>query len=318
MIARLVLRAAIACMLAASMLGASGQIGSRSAMVTSAVDVDGLALRVRTAGLQERRAGHPAVIFESGGGAPLETWDPIFLGVADFAAVVAYDRVGTGQSAWDSLPPTPERVVARLRRLLVTLNVAPPYVLVGHSWGGALIRYFGGGSPRDVAGMVYLDPTDITQEPRDEVAIFESIGAGAAARDAFYELMERAMANAPAPLRAQAANSSGCADDRHSRWKAAGFASEWSPIRYEEVRRCDTTGATAAAARMGPPGGRVRGRDQRWPHGPRGRARTRDRRHPPSGAGSLTKCVQLRTRPNTRMQSTRRVSLVGARLIRKR
>jgi pimeloyl-ACP methyl ester carboxylesterase len=192
-------------MLAASMLGASGQIGSRSAMVTSAVDVDGLALRVRTAGLQERRAGHPAVIFESGGGAPLETWDPIFLGVADFAAVVAYDRVGTGQSAWDSLPPTPERVVARLRRLLVTLNVAPPYVLVGHSWGGALIRYFGGGSPRDVAGMVYLDPTDITQEPRDEVAIFESIGAGAAARDAFYELMERAMANAPAPLRAEGA-----------------------------------------------------------------------------------------------------------------
>jgi pimeloyl-ACP methyl ester carboxylesterase len=68
-----------------------------------------------------------------------------------------------------------------------------------------LIRYFAGAVPSDVVGMIYIDPTDLTLSPTEEIAIFESIGAGAAARDAFYGLMERAMANASAPLRAEGA-----------------------------------------------------------------------------------------------------------------
>ena len=180
-------------------------VANRDSLVTKTVDLDGLAIRVRTAGLRARDTQRPVVIFESGGSAPLETWDAVLPGVAAFAPVVAYDRAGTGQSGWDSLPPTPERVVARLRRLLTTLDAAPPYVLVGHSWGGALIRYFGGTYAAATVGMLYIDPTDIKQTPADEVAIFESIGAGAAARDAFYDLMERAMAGAPAPIRAEGA-----------------------------------------------------------------------------------------------------------------
>jgi pimeloyl-ACP methyl ester carboxylesterase len=174
-------------------------------IVTTMVDVDGLSIRVRSAGLDARRPPQPVVVFESGGGAPLETWDPVLPAVAKFAPLVAYDRAGTGESAWDSLPPTPERVVARLDRLLAKLEVSPPYVLVGHSWGGALIRYFGAANSADIIGMLYLDPTDITQTPADEIALFETIGAGSPARDAFYEMMEVAMADAPAPLRAEGA-----------------------------------------------------------------------------------------------------------------
>ena len=40
------------------------------------------------------------------------------------------------------------------------LDVDPPYVLVGHSWGGPLILYYAGRYPHDVVGMVYLDPTE--------------------------------------------------------------------------------------------------------------------------------------------------------------
>jgi pimeloyl-ACP methyl ester carboxylesterase len=167
--------------------------------------LDGVSLRVRTAGLDRRRAGQPVVVFESGGGSALETWDPIFLEVAKLAPVVAYDRAGTGKSTWDAQPPTPERITARLRSLLSSLNVDPPYVLVGHSWGGALIRYFAGAVPKNVIGLVYLDPTDITQSPADEKALFESIGAGASALEDFYAFMERSVAAAPAPLQAEAA-----------------------------------------------------------------------------------------------------------------
>ena len=146
---------------------------------TQMLKLDDVALRVRTAGLDRRRAGQAVVVFESGGGSALETWDTIFAEVAKLAPVLAYDRSGTGKSAWDSHPPTPERVTARLQRLLAALKVNPPYVLVGHSWGGALIRYFAGAAPNDVVALAYLDPTDITQSPADEKAIFESIGAPA-------------------------------------------------------------------------------------------------------------------------------------------
>ncbi|MBT8396506.1 MAG: alpha/beta hydrolase, partial [Gemmatimonadetes bacterium] len=45
--------------------------------------------------------------------------------------------------------------------LLTVLDVPPPYILVGHSWGGPLIRFFAGAHPAGIRGMVYLDPTDM-------------------------------------------------------------------------------------------------------------------------------------------------------------
>lgn len=64
------------------------------------VQVDGLAIRVLTQGLERRQPGASAVVFESGGSAPLETWSPILPAVAEFAPVVAYDRANTAESAW--------------------------------------------------------------------------------------------------------------------------------------------------------------------------------------------------------------------------
>jgi pimeloyl-ACP methyl ester carboxylesterase len=169
------------------------------------LEYQGRPVRVATAGLEQRREGQPVVVFESGGATPLETWDHVLPLVATFAPVVAYDRPGTGQSGWDEMPPTPERVAVRLRNLLAQMDVRPPYVLVGHSWGGALARYFVGLYPQEVAGALFLDPTDITQSPEDEIAIFESIGAGTAEYDAFYAIMEAGMSAVPAPLQAEAA-----------------------------------------------------------------------------------------------------------------
>src|SRR5688500_13342896 len=167
------------------------------------VDLDGVTIRVRAERLEARKPGEPVLVFESGGSAPLETWDPIFSALAANAPAVAYDRSGTGQSGWDSLPPTPERIVARLQRLLISVGAAPPYVLVGHSWGGALIRYFAGAYPASVAAMVYIDPTDLTQEPSEEIALLESIGGSAADREAFFKMMEQAMAKTPPAMRAE-------------------------------------------------------------------------------------------------------------------
>ena len=121
------------------------------------VDVDGHKTRVWTAGLHSRGAGQPVVILEAGAGEGLDTWKPAFAEIARVAPVVAYDRRGIGQSAPDSAKPTLRRVAQSLHALLGRLNVPPPFVLVGHSWGGLLVRAYTDQYPGEVAGLVFLD-----------------------------------------------------------------------------------------------------------------------------------------------------------------
>jgi pimeloyl-ACP methyl ester carboxylesterase len=131
------------------------------AQETLRVPVDGHAMRVQLGG-QERMGKLPLVIFESGGGGwSVDGWRPVFTDIAKVAPVLAYDRAGYGQSVSDGQPPTPKHNAETLHRLLAVLELPPPYVLVGHSWGGPLIRMFAALYPAEVAGMVYLDPTDL-------------------------------------------------------------------------------------------------------------------------------------------------------------
>jgi pimeloyl-ACP methyl ester carboxylesterase len=136
--------------------------------------VDGRPMRVRTLGVPN--AGRrPVVVFESGAGAGLNTWSPVLQDVSAFAAVVAYDRAGIGGSEDDGQPPTPRHVAQRLRTLLASTGVKPPYVLVGHSWGGLLIRMFAALYPAEVAGLVYVDSTD-PRSPEQNAAYLRASG----------------------------------------------------------------------------------------------------------------------------------------------
>jgi pimeloyl-ACP methyl ester carboxylesterase len=139
---------------------------SASAQEVRVVEADGHRLRVRVGGL-EHLGTRPVVVFEGGAGQRLETWDSVFKSVAAFAPAVAYDRAGLGESDADAHLPTPEHVARTLHALLPLAGVKPPYVLVGHSWGGPLIRMFAGLYPTEIAGMVYVDPTDLRTEAQD-------------------------------------------------------------------------------------------------------------------------------------------------------
>jgi len=77
--------------------------------------------------------------------------------VADFARVVVYDRAGLGRSEAGPLPRTSGRIVGELRVALARAGVAPPYVLVGHSFGGQNMRLYASQHPEDIAGLVLVD-----------------------------------------------------------------------------------------------------------------------------------------------------------------
>jgi pimeloyl-ACP methyl ester carboxylesterase len=115
------------------------------------VDVDGRMLRMRAEG-----SGSPTVVLEMGIGGPLEEWDMVQEEVAQFAKVVAYDRIG----AVDSKEILAGEDIAReLHSALVKAGHKPPYVLVGQSLGGVYNRIFASLYPTEVVGMVLLDPT---------------------------------------------------------------------------------------------------------------------------------------------------------------
>ena len=122
--------------------------------------------------------------------------------VAATTRTVAYERAGIGASEPGPEPRSIKQLVAELHALLGKLEVPPPYVLVGHSYGGPIIHAFGATYPKEIAGLVYVDPTDFTQTEADILALWEKAGAKDG-RDGLRKLQEQLTASAPAGVKAE-------------------------------------------------------------------------------------------------------------------
>ena len=102
--------------------------------------------------------GKPVVVFEAGLGASSLSWVLVQPRVAMFAATVAYDRAGFGWSRGLRSRTCLENIAEDLHRLVSTLNLSRPFILVGHSLGGYITRFYAHLYPQDVAGLVLVDP----------------------------------------------------------------------------------------------------------------------------------------------------------------
>jgi pimeloyl-ACP methyl ester carboxylesterase len=102
--------------------------------------------------------GAPAVIFDAGIAASSLSWSRVQPEVARFTFACSYDRAGLAWSEVSSTPRSMSTLITELRAVIRHANVPPPYVLVGHSFGGLLIRAFAREYPNEVAGLVFVDP----------------------------------------------------------------------------------------------------------------------------------------------------------------
>ncbi|RAH69768.1 alpha/beta fold hydrolase [Aspergillus aculeatinus CBS 121060] len=116
----------------------------------------------------------PAVIIEAGLGSSHVEWVAVQRLIAARARVYTYDRAGYGRSSEPPsplllLPPTAHNRVRELTQLLDAAQIPPPYVLIGHSYGGVLVREFlRQRGPDVVVGMVIVDsPRAQTPLPAD-------------------------------------------------------------------------------------------------------------------------------------------------------
>ena len=77
--------------------------------------------------------------------------------VSKFSKVISFDRAGYGWSSSVKGKYTSENVVEDLIKVLEKLNAKPPYVLVGHSFGGLNMRLFASKYPEKVAALILID-----------------------------------------------------------------------------------------------------------------------------------------------------------------
>jgi pimeloyl-ACP methyl ester carboxylesterase len=147
-----------------------------------------------------------SVIFDSGIAASSLNWRRVqteVAAIAEIARACSYDRAGYGWSDARRGTQDAHTAMLDLRRLLETAKVAPPYVLVGHSYGGYVVLQFAAAYPDDVQGIVLVDaitPEEWmipTRDQRRTLAggrFFSYIGAALASVGVVRYLLNRAQA----------------------------------------------------------------------------------------------------------------------------
>lgn len=207
------------------------------------VDVGGHKLHLLRMG-----RGSPAVIFDSPMGASHLAWSLVQPEVASFTEACAYDRAGYGWSEPGPEPRTSSRAVTELHALLKNSGVQPPYILVGNSIGGLNVRLFAFRYPREVAGLVLVDPAhedQFTRMPAAEridpsfIRMLRLFRVGA--RFGLLRLLnmplgEGSAEQLPAGLRPMA--------------RAAGFRSAWIDALYQETIGTEPSFVEVRSARL--------------------------------------------------------------------
>lgn len=106
----------------------------------------------------EMGEGRPAVVLESGISATCVNWRRVQIAISRFTRVLSYDRAGLGWSDPARTPRTAPQIVEELHAMLHEAAIPAPYVLVGHSFGGLVVRLYAARYSAEVAALVLVDP----------------------------------------------------------------------------------------------------------------------------------------------------------------
>ena len=187
--------ATIPCML---LMGLPG-CGRRSeGPVDAMVDVGTHRLHIQCWG-----AGRPTIVVDTGAKETYESWLPLIESLAKDTRVCAYDRAAHGKSDPGPMPRDAQREMDELHTLLGKAGERDPFLLLGHSLGAVNLQVYAAAYPKEVAGLVLLDPPPLDWMVGDNYPEYRSLfiegaksnRALAAAALSSAQLQERAKAD---------------------------------------------------------------------------------------------------------------------------
>jgi pimeloyl-ACP methyl ester carboxylesterase len=134
------------------------------------VDVGGFKLHIHCTG-----EGSPSIILDAALGGSSLSWSLVQPELATLSRVCSYDRAGFGWSDAGPMPRTARRIADELRTLLDRASVSPPFLPVGHSFGGLVALIFAHRFRSETSGLVLVDPAHaedwVTPAPKEQVQI---------------------------------------------------------------------------------------------------------------------------------------------------
>jgi pimeloyl-ACP methyl ester carboxylesterase len=105
----------------------------------------------------ERGESGPAVVLDAGIAASSLSWRLVDDRIAEFARVYSYDRPGYGWSDRRPGAKVARGLVEEMREVMAAAGAPLPRILVGHSFGGMMMRLYAAMHPQEVAGVVLVD-----------------------------------------------------------------------------------------------------------------------------------------------------------------
>jgi pimeloyl-ACP methyl ester carboxylesterase len=110
----------------------------------------------------------PTVILANGRGlGTADAWAPVQQKLPPSVRTCSYDAMGAGRSDHVQESHPIDQVVSEMHDLFEAAPLKQPYVLVGASAGGVLVRRYQQEHPHEVAGLVFVDSAHEEMEWRD-------------------------------------------------------------------------------------------------------------------------------------------------------
>jgi pimeloyl-ACP methyl ester carboxylesterase len=102
-------------------------------------------------------SGPATVILEAGLSSVSIDWSFVQPELTKAARVISYDRGNYGWSRSSRKTMTAGDSIEELREMLQAVDAKPPFILVGHSYGGMIMRLFASTYPEETAGVILVD-----------------------------------------------------------------------------------------------------------------------------------------------------------------
>ena len=144
------------------------EIGDEFAKPHQLVNIGGRKMNLYCSG-----QGPITVVFDSPSGDAGWDWYRVQPAIAQHTRACVFDRAGFGFSEPAMRPNTSENVVDDLHKLLAGAGIKPPYLMVGNSLGGANVQVYAYRYPKEVKGLVLVEP-----EHEDETARLDKASQG--------------------------------------------------------------------------------------------------------------------------------------------